>query len=144
MSKHTDIIELLPYAHPFRFVDELVHLSDDKAVGRYQIKKDEYFFEGHFPGNPIVPGAIISEIMAQIGVVCLGLYLTPVEDRPLVMPAFTNMNVDYLEYAKPGEWLTIESNKIYFRFNKLKCGVSCINENGTIIAKGELAGMIIK
>lgn len=144
MSSHSDIIDLLPYKHPFHFVDEIQLLDNENAIGSYLIKEDEYYFEGHFPGNPVVPGAILGEIMAQIGLVCLGLYLTEPKDRPYVLPAFSSMQLDFLSFAKPGDLLIVESKKIYFRFGKLKCQVSCKKENGTIIAKGELAGMIIK
>lgn len=144
MNSYSDIIDLLPYKSPFHFVDELTHLDENGAKGKYLIKPDEYYFQGHFPDNPVVPGAILGEIMAQIGLVCLGLHLTQPDERPFVRPAFTNMNVDFLSFAKPGELLLVESKKIYFRFGKLKCEVSCKKENGTIIAKGELAGMIIK
>lgn len=144
MSSHSDIIDLLPYKQPFHFVDEIQLLDNENAIGSYRVKKDEYYFEGHFPGNPVVPGAILGEIMAQIGLVCLGLYLTDPKDRPYVLPAFSSMQLDFLSFAKPGDLLIVESKKIYFRFGKLKCQVSCKKENGTIIAKGELAGMIIK
>jgi len=144
MSAFSEIIAHLPYKNPFHFVDELTRLDDEGASGNYLIKEDEYYFEGHFPDNPIVPGAILGEIMAQIGLVCLGLYLTKSEDRPYVRPAFTNMGVDFLSFAKPGDLLFVESKKIYFRFGKLKCAVSCKKKDGTIVAKGELAGMILK
>jgi len=144
MSNFSEIISFLPYRTPFHFVDKLIELSDDHVIGTYKIKKDEYFFRGHFPENPIVPGAILAEIMAQIGLVCMGIHLTSSEERPCIMPAFTSMELDFLSFARPENTLTIRSEKIYFRLGKLKCKVSCKKEDGTLVAKGQLSGVIVK
>jgi 3-hydroxyacyl-[acyl-carrier-protein] dehydratase len=108
------------------------------------LKKDAFFYEDHFVGNPVTPGAILTEIMAQIGLVVLGIYLArPAPDAPLI-PVFTSIEVAFLKMALPGEKITVISKKDYFRFDKLKCHVEMQDASGALIAKGVFAGIIKK
>lgn len=65
------ILDLIPHRPPFLFVDEIRELSGEKAVTAYRFKEDEFFFQGHYPDHPIVPGVILCESAMQAGAVYL-------------------------------------------------------------------------
>lgn len=70
-----DILLHLPYAPPFLFVDALEYIDDAQVVGTYTFKADLPCYQGHFKGHPVTPGVLLTEVMAQIGLACLGIYL---------------------------------------------------------------------
>ena len=143
MENKQEILSFLPYKPPFLFVDDLLSISDDRCEGVYQIKEDEYFFKGHFPGTPIVPGVIVTEIMAQIGLVCLGIHLSADQvNNEEIIPVFSSSEIQFLSKVGPGDLLKVKSKKVYFRLNKLKCAITCL-KGDTIVAKGTFSGMII-
>ncbi|MBJ7879527.1 3-hydroxyacyl-ACP dehydratase FabZ family protein [Gelidibacter salicanalis] len=139
-----DIISLLPYADPFLFVDGLSIISGEGATGYYTFKEAEYFFKGHFKSHPITPGVILTECMAQIGVVCLGIYLLKDDITENFKPqiALTSSYVDFYLPVFPGETVTVISEKEVFRFNKLKCNVKLFNEKGELVCRGTISGML--
>lgn len=140
--KYEEIIAQLPYTKPFLFVDKLLALTEDRAEGEYRFKEDEYFYEGHFKGNPITPGVILTECMAQIGVVCLGIPLINglSEDTQI---ALVDNNVHFYLPVLPGEKVKVISEKEYFRFGKLKCRVKMLNEKNELVCKGTMSGMVV-
>lgn len=144
MNKYENILCLLPYKKPFLFVDELTSIDDEGVTGHYTIQENEFYLAGHFPGNPVVPGVILTEIMCQIGLVPLAIHLMKMDEDAKILPAFTSAQVDFLSKVIPNDQLIVESKKVYFRFGKLKCSVSCKKADGTIVAKGELSGMVVK
>lgn len=125
-------------------MDELSSISENGVEGFYKFKEDEYFYKGHFKTNPITPGVILTEVMAQIGVVCLGIYLLKDElvdnEKPKI--ALTSHQVDFFLPIFPGDKVKVTSEKIYFRFNKLKCKVLLFNENEELVCRGEISGML--
>ena len=142
--KTKEIIQLLPYQAPFLFVEELTHVSEKGAEGFYTFKEEEYFYQGHFKDNPITPGVILTEVMAQIGVVCLGIYLLKEEISENQKPkiALTSNEVNFFLPVRPKERVRVVSEKIYFRFNKLKCKVQLFNEKDELVCRGTISGML--
>jgi len=140
----SEIIALLPYQKPFLFVDSINDLSEKGIVGHYTFKEDEIFYEGHFKGNPITPGVILTECMAQVGLVCLGIYLLKDELEEVKKPqiALTSHKMDFYLPVLPKEKVTVVSEKEIFRFNKLRCRVKMLNEEGELVARGVISGMM--
>jgi len=140
-----DILNLLPQQKPFRFLDQIIELDDNHIVGQYTFKLDEYFYQGHFPGDPVTPGVILTEAMAQTGVVALGLYLTskivPPEQVSSWTTFFTDCQMEYYKPVFPGQTVVIKGEKIFWRKMKLKSSVRMYLENGDLVAEGTVSGM---
>jgi len=139
-----EILDKLPYGKSFLFVDELLHIDENGAKGTYTYVKDLPFYEGHFKNRPLTPAVILTETMAQIGLVCLGIYLLKnMETGQNIAIAMTSNAIDFLKPVSPGEKVTVTSEKLYFRFNKLSCKVKMENAAGEMVCKGNISGMLI-
>ena len=136
------IISKLPYSKPFLFVDEITSINENGVVGNYTFDENLDFYKGHFIDNPVTPGVILTEVMAQIGVVCLGIYLLNNEINKNTLISLTSSNIEFLKPVFPKEKVVVISEKIYFRFGKLKCKVKMINDSGIEVCNGTIAGMI--
>ena len=139
-----EILSRLPYAFPFHFVDEILEIDENGVEGTYSFKRDSFYYQGHFKDNPVTPGVILTECMAQIGVVSLGIYLlekevTSGKKFPMAM---SSTEVDFFLPVFPGETVKVISKKEYFRFNKLKCTTGMYNSEGKLICRGKIAGMV--
>jgi 3-hydroxyacyl-[acyl-carrier-protein] dehydratase len=138
-----EILSKLPYTEPFLFVENLIRIDETGVTGSYTFQANAAFYKGHFKDNPITPGVLLTECMAQIGVVCLGIYLAgnAVNETRI---ALANQNIDFFKPVYPGEKVTVLSEKLYFRFGKLKCKVRMFNEKEEVVALGEISGMMVK
>tara|TARA_R110002094_G_scaffold12935_1_gene23139 strand:- start:368 stop:805 length:438 start_codon:yes stop_codon:yes gene_type:complete len=142
--KSEQIIKLLPYQDPFLFVDGINSISEDGVTGYYTFKAYEVFYKGHFKNNPRTPGVILTECMAQIGLVCLGIYLLRNEFIETTKPqiALTSHQMDFYLPVLPNEKVTVVSEKEVFRFNKLRCKVELFNAKDELVARGKISGML--
>ena len=141
------ILDKLPYRSSFRFVDHITQLDSMGITGDFTLREDAFFYQDHFVGNPITPGVILTEIMAQIGLVAFGIYLLSERQNNAttneqVWPLLTSTEVSFHRMVLPGQRVTVTSQKEYFRFNKLKCTVQMFNDGNELVAGGTFAGVI--
>ena len=139
-AQKIDILNRIPHKNPFRFIDEIIDINENFISGPYTYKHDEFFYKGHFPEKAITPGVILTETMAQIGLVPLGIYLLGKQNQ-FTDIVFTSSDVKFLQIVYPGQKVLVESTKVYFRFNKLKCNVKMLNESNKVVCNGVLCGM---
>lgn len=138
------ILDRLPYEAGFRFVDGISDIDADGVEGHYFFDGRRSWYTAHFKGHPITPGVLLTECCAQIGVVCLGIFLLGKEqgDTETLQIGMSSMEMDFLQALPPNEKVRVVSEKSYFRFGKLKCRVKLFNSADTLICSGEIAGMI--
>ncbi len=108
-----ELLELLPQREPFRFVDEILEVDEEHIVARYTFRPDADFYRGHFPGNPITPGVLLIESMAQTGVVALGIYLVAtregLDNVHRFLTVFTDVSAEFSGVVGPGDTVTIRA-----------------------------------
>lgn len=139
--KFKNIIQKLPYSKPFLFVGDLSEINDDGVKGSFIFSEDSDFYMGHFKGNPVTPGVILTECCAQIGLVCLGIHLLGDASKENLKIGMSSSEMEFYVPVLPNEKVTVISKKVYFRFFKLKCEVKMYNTEGLLVCKGAISGM---
>jgi len=135
-----DIMRVLPHRYPFLLVDRILELEPGKrVVGLKNVTINEPFFEGHFPGHPIMPGVLIIEAMAQVGGMLL---LGAVPDPEQKVVYFTSLNnVKWRRPVKPGDQLRFELDLLQVRGMMCKMnGVAKVD--GEVVAEAEMGAMV--
>lgn len=142
-----EVLDLVPQQKPFRFIDEIVELDANHIIGKYTFREDEVFYEGHFPGNPVTPGVILTEAMAQTGVVALGIYILSQTQAKSELRQwttfFTDSQMEFFKPVFPGESVIVKAEKVFYRRMKLKSAVR-MYVNDELVAEGTVAGMGVK
>ncbi|MBT3377718.1 MAG: beta-hydroxyacyl-ACP dehydratase [Lentisphaerae bacterium] len=143
-----EILELIPQQHPFRFIDNILEIDEETIVSEYTYRLDETFYAGHFPGNPITPGVILLETIAQTAVVAHGIFLAslmmPKEEILQTLTVFTDARVKFKGMVKPGDHVTIRSTKTAFRHLRMKADATMFLDDGSVCCKASVAGIGVK
>ena len=135
-----EIMNILPHRYPFLLVDRVLEFEANKRiVGLKNVTINEPFFQGHFPGHPIMPGVLIIEAMAQVGgVLLLGL----VDDPDSKVVYFMSLdNVKFRRPVKPGDQLRFELDLVQVRGSVCKMhGVAMVD--GEVVCEADMAAMV--
>jgi len=135
------IMKILPHRYPFLLVDKITHLDmDKKVIGEKSVTVNEPFFQGHFPGQPIMPGVLIIESMAQTGGILL-LNSFPNPEEKLVMFMQIN-NAKFRKPVVPGDTLVLEIELV----NKKSKVVTMSGKafvNDTLVAEADFMAAIV-
>ena len=137
----TKIQELLPHRYPFLLVDRIVEVhGNQKIIGLKNVTVNEPFFQGHFPGHPIMPGVLIVEAMAQTGGLLLMERVTERENKVVYF-----MALDAVKFRKPvvpGDQLRMEVEMLQFRgkIARMK-GVATVD--GQVVTEAEMMACVV-
>ncbi len=104
-----EILQAIPHRPPFLFVDEVVEQTEESLTAKRHVSESEPFFEGHYPGNPIMPGVLISEAVFQTGAIFLTRMLAEeLEAEPDMVPVLTKISdARFKSIVRPGDDLFI-------------------------------------
>ena len=140
MLKKEEIEKIIPQRDPFLMIDEVEdYTPGESAIAYKHVKEDEYYFKGHFPENPIMPGVLIVESLAQTGAVAI----LSMEENKGKNALFGG--IDKLRFKKqvvPGDTLKLEV-KIIKKKGPIGIGEAIATVNGKVAAKGELTFAIV-
>ena len=135
-----EIMKVLPHRYPFLLVDRILEIVPGKrVVGVKNVTINEPFFQGHFPGHPIMPGVLIIESMAQVGGVLL---IAPIENHADKIVYFMSLdNVKFRRPVRPGDQLRLELELQQVRGMVARMrGVAKVD--GEVVCEAEMAAMV--
>jgi len=137
-----EILKILPHRYPFLLVDRILEVEKGKrVVGIKNVTFNEEFFQGHFPGHPVMPGVLIVEAMAQVAAIGLHGIIPDQEKKILYLSG-----VDRCKFRRPvvpGDQLRIEAEIVSMRTRVVKCGARAM-VGGLLCAQAELLSTLVK
>ena len=140
MLNKDEIKNIIPQREPFLMIDEVEeYIPGESCIGYKYVNEKEWYFKGHFPGNPIMPGVLIAESLAQAGAVAI-LSVEENKGRNALFGGIDKMK--FKRMVKPGDKLKLEV-KIIKRKGPIGVGEAIASVDGQIAAKGELTFAVV-
>ena len=135
----TQIQKAIPHRYPFLLVDRILEIGDDRIVGLKNVTVDEPFFQGHFPGHPIMPGVLILEAMAQTA----GVYALSKSENSGKLAYFVSIdNAKFRKPVLPGDTLRFELELLKLKTRACKMrGRAYVGDD--LVAGADLLSMIV-
>ena len=135
------LMKLLPHRYPFLLVDKIIDIDgDNSAIGIKNVTMNEPHFQGHFPEQPVMPGVLIVEAMAQTaGAICINTLAT---DKPSLVYFMTIDNAKFRKPVVPGDRLEIHVRKLKQRGNLWRFACEAMVE-GAKVAEAEISAMLM-
>ena len=140
MLNKEEIEKIIPQREPFLMIDEVEeYVPGQSCIAYKNVNEEEWYFKGHFPGNPIMPGVLITESLAQAGAVAI-LSMEENKGKNALFGGINNMK--FKKMVVPGDKLKLEV-KIIKRKGPIGVGEALATVNGVVAAKGELTFAIV-
>lgn len=140
MLNKEEIKKIIPQREPFLMIDEVEEIRPgESAIAYKNVNADEWYFKGHFPGNPIMPGVLIAEALAQTGAVAI-LGMEENKGKNALFGGIDKMK--FKKIVVPGDRLKLEI-KIIKRKGPIGVGEALATVNEKIVAKGELTFALV-
>lgn len=135
-----EIKKIIPQREPFLMIDEVESVVPGVSAVCYKnVNEDEYYFKGHFPGNPVMPGVLITESLAQAGAVA-ALSLEENKGKNAFFAGIDKMK--FKQMVRPGDRLKLEVNIIKQK-GPIGVGEAVASVDGKVVAKGELTFALV-
>lgn len=130
-----EIMDIIPHRYPFLLVDKIEEMEVGKrAVGIKNVTMNEPYFQGHFPNNPVMPGVLIIEALAQVGAVCM-LSLEEMKGKTAYFAGIDD--VRFKQKVLPGDVLRLETSIIKVK-GPVGVGEAIASVDGKVVAKAKL------
>ena len=140
----SEVLSLMPCGLRFLFLDEILEVDRTHISARYRFKKDESFYQGHFPERAVTPGTVLLEAMCQCGITAHSYYFLAqelgIETARRYRVVFTNSEAEWFELVAPGSLVTMHSELLAWRLRRIRARVKMFSETNTLIAQSILAG----